>query len=241
MPSFTRASTPVENVFAGTRDDLRNDLHEELVAVSGGAAVVGLEDEPSVGGGERGPLVPVGVEVVAVGVGGASVDEGEHGQMLGFEFARRINQHAFDGGAVVGLPVVGLALREIGFGEVLVEGRDGAGLIEFVGGVGEIDFFGLAEGRIDEGDFRRVRGDGDGRVGAGPSAESGAVSRWAWWRSRAGLRCRGGRRRGRCLSLLSGNGVMFDGADEILGPLLDLSVFAYQPSRDAAGGRDRGR
>src|SRR6201999_1113673 len=99
-----------ENVFAGARDELGNDLHEELVAVSGGAAVVGAEDEPSVGGGERGPVVPVGGEVVAVGVGGASVNEREHGQMLLLEFARRIYQHAFDGGSVVCFPLVGLAL-----------------------------------------------------------------------------------------------------------------------------------
>ncbi len=98
-----------------------NDLLEELVAVSGGAAVVGLEDQPAVGGGERGPLVPVGFEVIAVGVGGASVNEGEHGQMLGFEFAGRIDQHAFDGGAVVGFPAVGLALRKIALGEEFVE------------------------------------------------------------------------------------------------------------------------
>src|SRR5207302_804768 len=91
-----------ENVFAGTRHDLGNDLLEEFVAVSRRPAVVGLEDKPSVGGGERGPLIPVGGEVVAVGVGGASVDEGEEGQMLGWLCwvdARRIDEHSFDGGA----------------------------------------------------------------------------------------------------------------------------------------------
>src|SRR6202167_442370 len=68
-----------EDVFAGAGDDLRNDLLEEFVAVSGGTAVVGTEDEPSVGGGEGGPIVPVGSEGVAVGVGGASVNQREHG------------------------------------------------------------------------------------------------------------------------------------------------------------------
>ena len=77
-----------ENIFAGARDDDGNDLHEEFVAVSGGTAIVGLEDQPAVGGGERGPLVPVGLEVVAVGVGGAAVDEGEHGQIPGFKFVQ---------------------------------------------------------------------------------------------------------------------------------------------------------
>jgi hypothetical protein len=41
------------------------------------------------------------------------------GQILGSNFAGRINQHAFDGGAVVGLPAVGLALRKIALGEEL--------------------------------------------------------------------------------------------------------------------------
>ena len=74
---FDEGVDAFEDVFAGAGDDLGNDLGEEFVAVSGGAAVVGLEDEPSVGGGEGGPLIPVGFEVVAVGVGGATVDEGE--------------------------------------------------------------------------------------------------------------------------------------------------------------------
>src|SRR6202030_1691262 len=49
---FHQRVNPFENVLAGTRDDDGNDLHEELVPVSAGTAVVGLEDEPSVGGGE---------------------------------------------------------------------------------------------------------------------------------------------------------------------------------------------
>src|SRR5690348_2072668 len=94
---------------------------------------------------EPGPVVPVGAEVVAVGVGGASVNQSEHRQMLGFELAGRIYQHAFDCCAVVGLPLVGLALREIGVSELLVEAGNGAGLIEFVGRVSEVDFVWLAE------------------------------------------------------------------------------------------------
>src|ERR1700732_3981667 len=99
-----------ENIFAGTRDDDGNNLLEEFVAVSGGTAVIGLEDQPSIGGGERGPLIPVGFEVVAVGVGGTSVNESEHRQMLGLEFAGRINQHAFHGSAVVGFPAIRFTL-----------------------------------------------------------------------------------------------------------------------------------
>src|SRR5271156_244031 len=129
-----------ENVFAGARDDLGNDLFQELVAVSSGATVVGLEDQPAVGGGQRGPLVPVGFEVVAVSVGGAAVNEGEHGQALFLEFARRVNQHAFDRGAVVGLPAVGLALRKIALGEKLVEGRDGTRLVDLIGAFRQVNF-----------------------------------------------------------------------------------------------------
>ena len=113
---------------------------EEFVAVSRRPAVVGLEDQPAVGGGERGPLVPVGLEEVAVGVGGTSVNEGQHGQVFRFEFAGRIDQHAFDGGAVVGLPAVGLALGKIALGEELVEGSDGTRLVKFVGAFGQVNF-----------------------------------------------------------------------------------------------------
>src|SRR5579872_490375 len=41
-----------EDVFARTRNDLRHDFGEKLVAVSGRAAVVGTEHQPSVGGGK---------------------------------------------------------------------------------------------------------------------------------------------------------------------------------------------
>src|ERR1700676_2413171 len=142
---FHESVDAFENIFAGARDDDGNNLMEEFVAVSGGAAVVGLEDEPSVGGGERGPLIPVGFEVVAVGVGGASVNEGECRQMLCLKFAGRIDQHAFDHGAVVGLPAVRLALREIFFGDGFVEGCDGMGVGKFVGAFGEADFGGLLQ------------------------------------------------------------------------------------------------
>ncbi len=143
---FDEGVDAFENIFAGAGDDGGNDLLEEFVAVSGATAVVGLEDEPSVGGGEGGPFIPVGFEVVAVGVGGASVDEGEAWEDFSASYLTgRVDQHAFDGGAVVGLPAVGLALREIFFGEGFVEGGDGAGLVEFVGGIGEVDFCGLLQ------------------------------------------------------------------------------------------------
>ncbi len=69
--------------------------------------------------------------MVAVGVGGAAVDEGQHGQVLLLEFSGRIDQHAFDGGAVVGFPLVGLGLRKVALGEEFVELRDRPSLIEF--------------------------------------------------------------------------------------------------------------
>ena len=68
------------------------------------------------------------------------MDEGEHGQMLRFKFAGRIDQHAFDGGAVVGLPAIGLALGKLALGEKFVEGSDGTCVGKLVGAFGEIDF-----------------------------------------------------------------------------------------------------
>ena len=73
------------------------------------------------------------------------MNQREHGQVPGFKFAGRINQHAFDCGPVVGFPPVGLALRKITLGEEMVEGGDGLRLIELGGAVGKIDFGGLAE------------------------------------------------------------------------------------------------
>ena len=90
-----------QDVFSGTRDDFRNDAKKKFVAVPGGTAIVRLEDQPAIGGGQTIPLIPVSLEVVSVGIGGTAVDERQHGQMLGFEFARWINQHAFDRRSVV--------------------------------------------------------------------------------------------------------------------------------------------
>src|ERR1700691_5392516 len=79
---FDEGVDPFENVFAGAGDDLGNDLGEEFVAVSGGTAVVGLEDEPSLSGGEARPLVPIGFKAVAIGIGAAGAGEGEQGAHL---------------------------------------------------------------------------------------------------------------------------------------------------------------
>src|ERR1700680_2513466 len=56
---FHQRVNAFENVLARTRDDDGNDLHEELISVSGGTAVVGLEEQTSAGGGQRSPMVPV--------------------------------------------------------------------------------------------------------------------------------------------------------------------------------------
>ena len=64
-----------------------DNLEHEVVAVSGRSAVVGSEDEPSVSGGESGPVVPVSAEMVAVGVCGPAVNECQHPQMLCVLFA----------------------------------------------------------------------------------------------------------------------------------------------------------
>jgi len=132
---FDEGVDAFENVFAGAGDDDGNDLLEEFVAVSRRPAVVGLEDEPAVGGGEGGPLIPVGLEVVAVGVGGAAVDEGEEGKDFSVRSGREDRSACLRRCAIVGLPAVGLALGEIAFGEEMVEGSYGARLTQFIGAV----------------------------------------------------------------------------------------------------------
>src|SRR4029077_16710504 len=96
----------------------------------------------------------------------------------GFEFAGRINQHAFDGCAVVGLPAIRLALGEVSFGKSLIEAGDSAGLVEIVGAVGEIDFRRLGPRWVDESNAGGVYGRRNGFVGSRPTAE--AVKRVGW-------------------------------------------------------------
>ena len=57
----------LQNIFARTRDDLRNHVHQKLVSVTDRAAVVRLEDKPSLGGGQAVPDIPVSLKVIAVG------------------------------------------------------------------------------------------------------------------------------------------------------------------------------
>src|SRR5437764_3945294 len=78
-----------EDVFPRTGDDLGHDLHEEFIAIARGAAIVGLEDQPAICGSENPPLIPIGVEVIAVGIGGAAVDERECWQILSFKLSWR--------------------------------------------------------------------------------------------------------------------------------------------------------
>src|SRR5581483_86164 len=65
---FHKRIDTFENVFAGTRNQLRNDSLNEVVAIAAGAAIVRLEDQPSLIGREPVPLIPVGLEVVAIGI-----------------------------------------------------------------------------------------------------------------------------------------------------------------------------
>ncbi len=110
-----------QNVFSRARDDFGDNLHEKFVAVTSGTAIVGLEHKPAVGRGERGPLVPVGFEVVAVGIGRTAMDQRQKRQSFGFKLPRRIDQHAFHGCAIARLPAVGLSLGQFALGEGFVE------------------------------------------------------------------------------------------------------------------------
>src|SRR5207244_12839499 len=93
-----------QDVFSGTRDDFRNDAKKKFVAVPGGTAIVRLEDQPAIGGGQTIPLIPVSLEVVSVGIGGTPTDERQPRQMLGFGFGRWVNTQGFDRRSLVLLP-----------------------------------------------------------------------------------------------------------------------------------------
>ena len=101
------------------------------------------------------------------------MDEGEERELFLFEFSRWVDQHAFDHGAVVGLPAIGLALREIFIGKGFVEVGNGARCAEFVGGIGDIDFFRLIKGGKNKSDLGGVSSGGNLAVSAGPRAELG--------------------------------------------------------------------
>src|SRR5271165_5169117 len=141
-----------ENIFAGTRDDDRNNPLQKFIAVARGTAVVGLEHQPAIGSRKCGPLIPVGLEMISIRVGRPAVNEREHRQVLRLKFSRGIDQHAFDRGAIVSLPFIGLALRKFALGKETVEGRDRAGTLEKVWAFSEIDLRGSPECRINIGD-----------------------------------------------------------------------------------------
>ena len=101
------------------------------------------------------------------------MDEHKHGQILSLKSSRGINQHAFNGRAVVGLPLVRLALREVALREQLVESGDRAGILQFVGAFGEINFSRLLERGVDDRDARRVIGGRDTFVAACPAVQLG--------------------------------------------------------------------
>src|SRR5205807_2070678 len=91
---FDQGSDAFENVLAGAGDDFGHNLLEKLITVSAGTAVIRLKNQPTLGGGETVPLIPIGFEVIAVRVGGAAVNQDEHGQVLGLKLSRRIHEHA---------------------------------------------------------------------------------------------------------------------------------------------------
>src|SRR6202042_2014816 len=73
---FHQRVNALQNVAARPGKDLGNDAESEFVAIADGASVVGLEDQPALCGGQSLPVVPVGGEVVAVGIGWSA---GNHG------------------------------------------------------------------------------------------------------------------------------------------------------------------
>ena len=97
----------------------------------------------------------------------------KHRKIFHFEFARRINKHALNHGAVFGLPLIRFALRQIAFGEKLVERRDRSRILQFVDAVCQVDFVRFLQCRIDKRNSRRTARSVDIFVGAGPSWVSG--------------------------------------------------------------------
>ena len=114
---FDQGVNAFENILAGAGDDFRHNLFEKFVTVTAGTAVIGLENQPALSGGQSVPLIPIGFEVITVSVGRAAVNQHEHRQVFGFELSRRIHEHAFDAAAVVRFPAIGLAFGKIAFSE----------------------------------------------------------------------------------------------------------------------------
>ena len=156
-PVFHQRIDSGQYIFAGAGDNFRNDLQRELVSVAGRPAIVGLEHQPARGSGQSIPLIPIRLEMVAVGILRPTVNEHKQGQVLRFKFSRRIHQHAFDGRAVVGGPAIRLGLGQIALGEQLVERRDGACLRQFVETVGEVNLRGPLGCRVGKRYARTLR------------------------------------------------------------------------------------
>ena len=106
-----------QNILARARDNLRNNLHQESVAVATGSPVIGFKDQPSLTSGQSIPLIPVRLEVIAIGSGRPAVNEHERRQVFRFEFSRRVDQHAFNRRAIIGRPSVRLPLWQIALGK----------------------------------------------------------------------------------------------------------------------------
>src|SRR5438552_6515312 len=66
---FHQSVDAFQNVLARSRNDLRHDLHQELVTITCRAAVIRLEYQPTVGCGQGAPLIPVSFKAIAISVG----------------------------------------------------------------------------------------------------------------------------------------------------------------------------
>src|SRR5215469_3686351 len=121
-----------QNVFARSRNEFWNNSLPESITIANGPTIVRLEDKPAVAGRQPVPLIPIHFKVISVGVVRTAMDQREHGKILGAKSSGRVEEHAFNFRAVVGGPLVALALRKIALGEELVERGDGTRLLELV-------------------------------------------------------------------------------------------------------------
>ena len=97
-----------KDIQARSGNKMRGYSQHKRVAIPARSAIVGPEDEPAIRRRQRRPLVPVGTEAVAVGVGRAAVNQCQHPQVFRALLAGRINQDSFHVQSIRRLPAVRL-------------------------------------------------------------------------------------------------------------------------------------
>ncbi len=135
-------------VLAWTGDQVRSNLQHEIVAIAARSAIVRAKDQPAIGRSESCPIVPIGPKRISVSVSRAAVNKGQHSQMFFAHTVRRINEHSFDRGAIIRLPLVGLPFRLSSLGKNRIEVADRLRLFGVRGISSEKDLGGGGQRRV---------------------------------------------------------------------------------------------